>query len=171
MMQQWCLSLPGDPAWWQAFAGIVQAILAIAIFAVTYKYVRLTGALVNLQKQAERREQYERRIKIYDAVMSFLAKFATDMKAELQEITGLNRDTREADFLFGQEVPDLISKVARTALEHRTLRVTKAIELGDVEKIKRNAGLEEWLTTTAWKDAKEVFGRYLKLGEPEVPSK
>ena len=31
-MNLWYISLPGDPAWWQAFAAIAQAFLGLMLF-------------------------------------------------------------------------------------------------------------------------------------------
>jgi hypothetical protein len=52
------ISLPGDPAWWQAFAGVAQVLLALAIFWVTRKYVNLTGDMVKLQADVLDRQKY-----------------------------------------------------------------------------------------------------------------
>jgi hypothetical protein len=168
------MPLPGDPAWWQAITAVLQTILAFLIFYVTRKYVSLTADLVKLQadvvklqKQGERREYYDRRFKIYDPLMAFLSKFATDMKVfSIQEIGQLHRDTREAEWLFGPDIPELIRQVANKANQHRTLKVAVGVASGDEEHKKRIAALEEWLTDTAFREAREKFGRYLKLAEP-----
>jgi hypothetical protein len=39
---------------------------------------------------------------------------------------------------------------------------------GDVARIQRSNDLEEWLVNQAFKEAKEKFGRYLKLMVPEA---
>jgi len=173
MSTSWCVSLPGDPAWWQAFTGVVQAVLAFAVFYVTRRYVELTGHLVtmqrdivNLQKQAERRELYDRRLRIYNAVMSFLAKFAQDVKIDLQSIIQLHPDTRDADFLFGPEIPDLIKKIAQEAHRHRALRPDQAIATGDMERLHQIEEIENWLMVSAFEEAKAKFGVYLRLSEP-----
>jgi hypothetical protein len=167
-MTTWCLSLPGDPAWWQAFAGIVQAGLALAIFYVTRRYVNLTaqlvrlqGDIVNLEKQGKIRELYDRCVKVYDAVMNFLSEFARDLRADPPSIRHLNRDTREAEFLFEAEIPGLIETIRMKASQHYGLRPDNAAskDLGQIEE------LEHWLTSQAFTEAKEKFGRYLKLAE------
>ena len=167
------ISLPGDPAWWQAFAGVAQVLLALAIFWVTRKYVNLTGDMVKLQtdvlalqKQGEQRELYDRRVRIYDNLMGFLARFARDMKIEFSTIIELYRDTREAEFLFGTEVPAFIDEVAKAANELWTLRPDNAIATGDQPRVNRIHELERWLVTTAFEQAKTLFGRYLKLTDP-----
>jgi hypothetical protein len=84
----------------QAFTGVVQILLASALIWVTWRYVRLRGALVklqadivDLQKQGERRELFDRRVKVYESVMAFLAAFAQDVKVELPAIMQFYRDT------------------------------------------------------------------------------
>jgi hypothetical protein len=117
---------------------------------------------VNLQKEGERRELYDRRIKVYHSLMSFLSKFVSDMKDfSIQEIGQLHRDTREAEWIFGPEIPELIRQVANKASEHRSY-VAVGVASGD----ERLTALEEWLTVPAIQAAREKFGRYLKLAEP-----
>src|SRR5260370_42649605 len=50
-ISKWCVDLPGDPAWWQALAGLFQAVFAAAIVFVTQRYVGLTNRLVTSQEQ------------------------------------------------------------------------------------------------------------------------
>ena len=176
-MATWYARLPGDPAWWQAFAGIAQVVLAAALFWITRKYVALTADLVRLQadvvklqKQSEQRDLYERRVKVFDCTMGFLAAFARDVKIELEPIMQLYRDTREAEFLFGPDVPAFIEKVGKTAHEHRSLRPDTAYATGDQKRIDRITGVEGWLSGPAFEQAKEVFGRYLRLADPETPT-
>jgi hypothetical protein len=129
-MSLWCVFLFGDPAWWQAFAAIAQVLLALALLFVTLRYVGLTGELVKLQadivkleKKSNQRELYDRRLKVYESVMAFLGGFAQDVKVELSGIMQLYRDTRDAEFLFGDEIPKYIEHVAKTAHEYRVLNL------------------------------------------------
>ncbi len=168
---------PGDPAWWQAFGGIAQAFLALAVFWVTRKYVSLTADLVKLQadvvklqKQGEQRNLYDRRVRVYDCLMGFLAAFARDAKTDFESIMQLYRDTREAEFLFGSEIPAFIEQVAKTANEHRSLRPDSAYAAGDQHRIDRIGEVEGWLAVRAFEEAKEKFGPYLRLTEPEGPT-
>jgi hypothetical protein len=165
--------LPGDPAWWQAFTGLIQAILAFAVFYVTHKYVRLTAQLVQLQasvvalqQQSERRESYERRVEVYDALMTFLAEFIRDAGVEFSSIQRLYRDTRQAEFLFASEIPAFIEKVARAANEHLALDPEAAAASGNAERLARAHELELWLVSPAVEEAKEKFGHYLRLTAP-----
>jgi hypothetical protein len=127
----------------------------------------LRNQTTGVQKEGERRELYDRRIKLYHSLTAFLSKFASDMKVDgIQEIMQLHRDTREAEWLFGPEIPELIRQVANKANQHHTLNVAVGgVASGDVAHIQRINALEEWLTVTAFREAKEKFGRYLKLAE------
>ncbi|HEY7390307.1 MAG TPA: hypothetical protein VH640_17455 [Bryobacteraceae bacterium] len=100
--------------------------------------------------------------------MEFLSTFARDVKVELPAIMQLYRDTRDAEFVFGEEILKYIEQVAKTAHEYRVVNLDKAIMSGDVAKIQRSNELEEWLVNQVFKEAKEKFGRYLKLTEPEA---
>lgn len=182
-MAAWYSSLFADPGWWQAFVGIVQAfvgivqgVLAFAIFRVTRKYVLLTADLVKLQadvvklqKQGEQRGLYDRRVKVYDSLMGFLSEFAREMKIDFPPIMQLYRDTREAEFLFGPEIPEFIDHVAKRAGEHRVLQTENVYEAGDQQKINEIQEVEGWLAITASKEAKDKFGRYLRLAESDTP--
>jgi hypothetical protein len=166
----WCLSIPGDPVWWQAIAGVAQALLAAAILLATRRYVKLTGSLVGLQsdvivlqKQAAQRELYDRRVMIYDKTMAFLAKFAGSLTVEFGDIQQLYRDTREAEYLFEADVCKFITEVAEKASENRAM---KAVHDTDQDRINRCNELDNWLASTAWEKAKDVFGHYLRIVEP-----
>lgn len=164
----------GDPSWWQAFAGAAQALLAFAIFWATLRYVRLTKELVQLQaeivklqKQGERRELYDRRLKLYKGVMGFLGAFTPDFKIDTQAIIQLYRDTSEAEFLFDVEIANFIKEMAGKAGNYKSLRPETVYQLGDLEKIARVEELQLWLGITAFDEAKRKFGQYLRLVDYE----
>jgi len=166
-LARWCVDLPGDPAWWQALAGILQAAFAIAIFVVTRRYVKLTGDLVTLQgevialqRQTAQRELYDRRVKVYDTTRTFMAKFSRDVKIEFRDIQELLRDTREAEFLFEKDATGFIDELWHKANEHRVRSTQSPLGL---------EALEEWLMVTSYQDAKRIFGRYLKIAEDIGP--
>jgi hypothetical protein len=172
-MTNWCISLPGDPAWWQAATGLFQALLALAIWRVTRRYVDLTAELVRLQadvvrlqKQTERRELYDRRLRVYDATKSFLAEFARSMEIDIPAILQLYRDTREAEFLFEPAATDLIQEIAKRASEHRTIRMTHQDPIADQTALNRMHELESWLVETAFAETRRIMGRDLELNQP-----
>jgi hypothetical protein len=74
-------------------------------------------------------------VKVYDTLMAFLAILVRDLRVEVPTVMQLYRETREADFLFGPEIPDLIDRVAKSALEHHDVRLDGAIASGDVPRI------------------------------------
>jgi hypothetical protein len=161
---KWCVSLPGDPAWWQAFAGFIQAVFALALFVVTKRYVTLTKAVVQLERQNLRLALYDRREQICTETMGFLANFVKDMKIEFTEIQSFLRDTREAEFLFEADVVDFLRELREKALEHHAKSVTYE-KTHNQELLNRVHKLEGWLAETAWAEAKRIFGRYLRLAE------
>jgi hypothetical protein len=173
-MTNWCLSLPGDPAWWQTGAAILQVGLALAIFLVTRRYVVLTADLVKLQadvvklqKDTERRDLYKRRIKVYEKTMAFLGLFAQEMSLQLEEIIAFLRNTRQAEFLFDADVTTLLDEIYAKAHKHRSLSQVAGPRRTDEQNAQINEA-EEWLTGTAFEATKRTFGRYLRLVEPPV---
>ena len=99
-MTAWCLSLPGDPSWWQAVAGLLQVIFAAAVWWVTKRYANLTAQLVALTanlasvaEHAERRELYDQRMVVYQKLIGYMREFAGDLKASFQFAMAIYRDT------------------------------------------------------------------------------
>lgn len=158
----------GDPAWWQAVAALLQGAVAIALLCLTRKYVNLTDNLVKLQadvvtlqSNAVRRELYERRLKVYDCTMALLARFARDVRVEFADIQTFFRDTREAEFLFDRDVVAFLEQVVKNLNEHWQLRE----DTEDQARLNSRNKLELWLVSTAFDEAKGVFGRYLRVTE------
>lgn len=174
-MTNWYISLPGDPAWWQAVAGLLQAGFAVAIFVVTRRYVALTHDLVRLQadvvklqKDTERRELYDRRIEVYEKCMAFLSSFLRDMKFEFEDIVAFLRDTRRAEFIFDADVKALLDQIYAKANDHRSLSRVPELRRTREQNDRINQA-EQWLVVTAFEEAKQIFGRYLRLVEPPAP--
>ena len=175
-MTNWCISLPGDPAWWQAASGLIQALLAFAILLVTRQYVCLTAKLVSLQadvvrlqEQGERLTLYDRRLQVYDATKSFLAAFGRDLTVDIPAVLQLYRDTREAEFLFEPAATKLIKRIADMALEHHKIRVTHGDPIVDQTALTRVHELDTWLMEAAPAETRRIMGRDLELNQPESP--
>ena len=54
---------------------------------------------------------YDRRLRLYQAVVVYTSKVRTKFKPELEDIFELRRATAEADFLFGQDIKDYIDEL------------------------------------------------------------
>ena len=65
-------------------------------------------------KTNERRavlDRYERRLRVYQHVVEFLRVIVRDFKAEIPDILKLSAETAEADFLFGEDIPNYLDEI------------------------------------------------------------
>ena len=65
-------------------------------------------------KTNERRavlDRYERRLRIYQHVVEFLRVIVRDFKVEIPGILKLSAETAEADFLFGEDIPNYLDEI------------------------------------------------------------
>jgi hypothetical protein len=99
-------------------------------------------AIVNLEKQGDSRELYDRRVNVYHTVREFLAQFARDVKVDLQTILQLYRDTREAEFLSGEKSPSLQNGLPNWHSSIVHLHFNQAGAVGDMREPARDDELE-----------------------------
>ena len=162
----------------QAIAAAVQVLFAAMIWWVTRRYANLTAGLVEvsenqlrLQREALRASLYKKRLAVFRATMGFLAKFVVDVKAEIEDVHKLLRETSEAEFLFEPDAVAFIDQVRRKAQEHRM----KSMLMEDPRQADRRQqlmaevhALENWLMEDAFKLGKERFGRYLRFSDKDI---
>jgi hypothetical protein len=128
------------------------SVLAALIAAVVaWKQYRIA-------KIANRMSVFKRRIAIHDAITAFLAEFMHTNKISENAPTDLLRSTREAKFLFGQEVVEYIRRVYGRALEFQT-RLTSGT--GNLEE---KIELVNWMTAQ-FDEVDRLFRPYLEYRE------
>jgi hypothetical protein len=164
-MWQWLAQNSGGLA---AVAALLQVVVAVFIYCITARYVAVTKSLADLQaelarieKENARRELFDRRVKVYDCVMSHLVNFAAKSKFEHAEVHQFWLDTRNAEFLFEADVTDFLSDVGGAAAEFRALQAGPS-----GFAMHRQRALEQMFKTEFFDRARTVFGRYLHLGDP-----
>lgn len=64
-------------------------------------------------------ERYERRLRVYDHVIEFLGVVMRDFKVEIAEVQSFRRNSAEADFIFGPEIPQYLDELVKEALSLR----------------------------------------------------
>jgi hypothetical protein len=162
----------------QALAAVVQAAFAILIWIVTRRYVNLTRDLVSasenqlqVQRQQFRAALYERRLMVFRATMGFLADFLGNLQIEMPKLVAFRRDTLEAEYLFSEEIGTYLDQIAKKASEHYVLSKRRN-DPRDVNRItellSQIHSLEVWFAEDAFKEGKELFGRYLRLSEQDI---
>lgn len=64
-------------------------------------------------------DRYDRRLRVYEQVVVFLGAVMRDFKVEISEVQSFRRNTAEADFLFGPEIPGYLDDLMKQALSLR----------------------------------------------------
>jgi hypothetical protein len=116
-------------------------------------------------------DRYDRRIKVYDAVIKILRSILQKNKVTDDELYDFETSTSESDFLFGpeitayiEEIYDHIRLLTTLKSEHQSARENPN---GDYDSKKICAGLAaetKWLSHQ-FKPAKEMFKKYLDISK------
>lgn len=93
----------------QGFAAPVIAVFVAYIALQQWKGNRLKLLL----------DRYERRLRVYQAVVEFITVACRDFKPEISEVGTFARGTAEADFLFPPDIRSYINELLRRALDSR----------------------------------------------------
>lgn len=117
-------------------------------------------------------DRYEKRLRVYEAVKNFLAVIARDAKPKFEDISSLIRETAEADFLFGDEIPKYLTEMRNHANELR-IACDQYIDstqfrpegYNHAEVVERSHRELSWLAEQMDGGAKEKFAKYLKIGD------
>jgi len=168
IIRNWRDQWLGNFAWWQAFAGVVQAVVAFFLFRVTCYLAKVGVFQSRLQTQSLKISLFQKRLDTFLSVMGFLANGRAEPPTAIQ----LRRDTITAEFLFDPEIEAFIDKVYTHAIKVNSLE-TKINSEGDPDRretlFREFNPLMEWLSVTAFTEAKALFGRYLVVSDLEEP--
>jgi hypothetical protein len=170
-----------------AIAACVAAFAALFSAAASWTSARIARsqrelaerqyALQRRQQEVEevraKRELYERRLSVYQAVKVILDAFQPEATFEPEDLEAFSRNTAEGDFLFeGQEIPDYLKDiVAKKASQLTSLNK----RLSDYDHLpiseERTRYENEASELRYWFDdqytaAKEKFKPYLDIGTP-----
>jgi hypothetical protein len=112
-------------------------------------------------------ELFERRYKVYDSLMAFLGRTLQEGKPSTESSFTFLRETNQAQFLFGPEIPDYLESVYKkgNALRSSERQLNSERQGDDEERsrmIKENTDLIKWFNDQP-NMAGERFGKYLNL--------
>jgi hypothetical protein len=62
-------------------------------------------------------DRYERRLRIYQHVVEILRFIVRDFKPEIHDLLKFSADTAEADFLFGEDIPNYLNEIYRSRVD------------------------------------------------------
>lgn len=166
IVRNWQHEWLGSFAWWQAVAGLSQAILAFFLYRVTRDLAGLGLFQSRLQKQSLKIALFQRRLDTFLSLMSFLAKGSPEIPSAIQFL----RETNTAEFLFGPEIDAFIQRVYSDAIKIHRLETSLISEHDDRRRdalVNELTPLQLWFSSTAFAEAKELFRSYLAFGNQD----
>jgi hypothetical protein len=145
---------------------ILQALLTPVIAGIAV-YIAWQQWKVNERKLAL--DQYERRLRIYERVVTFLRLVLRDFKPEINDLQAFSIDTAESDFLFESEISQYISEIYHGAWrlwsatsEYRDFTQRPSPDYDHNKVVKEITTQQEWFTKQ-FGVAKEKFKKYLYI--------
>ena len=99
---------------------ILQGLLT-PVIAVIAVYIAWQQWRVNERKFEF--DQYERRLRVYQAVIAFLSCVHGNLKPEISDLQKFSSATAEADFLFKPEIPAYLNEIVNRGLKLRAAHV------------------------------------------------
>ena len=85
-------------------------LIAGAVALIAYRQYRLAGERFKL-------DMFEKRFAVYKAAQRFLTVIFRDAKVDLDKLFDFRRDTQDATFLFGEEIPAYLGRLDKQALD------------------------------------------------------
>ena len=150
------------PIWVQILSIAVTLILAMLTTFFIYRQVKLEATKLKL-------EAYDRRLKIYNTIKTFIAEIQTYGTTTKDKSVNLLQETREAIFLFkDKNISECIDNLYKRGvnLEYIQNRLNKNMRyLKDEERMKlatQSNELFEWFSSQH-KIVDEMFDKYLGL--------
>jgi len=113
-------------------------------------------------------ELFERRFQMYDAFRSFLGGIMAEDKTSNGECLRMLRETNQAEFLFGSDIPKYLLSAYHKGLDlvesHRKLDSVPRLPVGDERSrvAHENAEQLKWFGNQ-YNVLPELFGKYLNL--------
>ena len=96
------------------------------------------------------------RIEIHDATRRFLSKVSQEARVEREWLMDLLRETRHAEYFFGEEIKSHINNLYQKGL--------RWVLLNDTHRIEEASQLIEWFVKQI-DETKKLFGKYLNVSE------
>lgn len=151
---------------WQSVVTILSALLT-PVIAIIATYIAWQQWKSNELKL--RLDRYERRLSIYQNVITMLSLITRDADAKVEDLMTFRANTAEADFLFGPEISEYIEEIFSRGLKLKTANAQyRHADQEPPSGYDHNKVVEEmdvqlrWLTEQ-FNPAKEKFAKYLNV--------
>jgi hypothetical protein len=115
-------------------------------------------------------ERYDRRLRVYQAVVVFLTQVQRDFSPDINDLKEFSHDTAEADFLFEPDVRAYLDEISKRAMKLRQghdsykLFFNREAPPGyDYQKVVAEMHEHEIWFTDQFAVAKQKFKKYLDI--------
>ncbi|HUS44913.1 MAG TPA: hypothetical protein VM219_02645 [Phycisphaerae bacterium] len=119
----------------------------------------------SLAKERFKLDMFEKRFAVYKATQRFLSVIFRDGKVDLEKLSEFRRDTQDATFLFGQEIPAYLKRLDVQALNLVAINDRlRGLQVGEERSrlCREKTGLLHALIGEL-PNLKNVFASYLKF--------
>ena len=109
---------------------------------------------------------YDKRYEVYEKVKQFIASVCQAGKVDDDKYRQFWQDTRQAYFLFGQDIDSYIEKIYHNSFDLK--RYDEALERPRLRDIERDAIIDKRFELTEWfgdqfYESRKLFGEFLSL--------
>lgn len=145
-----------------AIASVLSAFVAGGVAIIAWQQW-----LINNRKS--RFELYDKRMPVYLALMSLLAKIGQESNINNEELFSFVQKTRESHFLFGEDIHQYLDAIYKASIDvqYRSKRLhdpTMNLPIGEERtKIAQEQGTQLKWFTAQWEVARKKFARYMRL--------
>lgn len=118
-----------------------------------------------LQKNRWKLDLFDKRYPIYEVTKKYLTKIAQEAKISHNDLFEFLRNTKDSNFLFGNDVNDFLRLIYKKGVE--LAHINRIVETSKDEG-QRSKAIDDEYSLLNWfseqfDEANKIFGRYLKL--------
>ncbi|MBI5021999.1 MAG: hypothetical protein HZB59_11240 [Ignavibacteriales bacterium] len=143
-------------------SGFLTPIIALIALWIAYRQFKI-------QEYRVRLDLYDRRLKIYEAIMKFLSGISQKGDSTWDEVLEFLRDTKEAKFLFKGEMKAHLDSIYNRAIKLQSVQEelkNKSLPIGPEREAfaKQMSEHYKWLKSQ-YKTTDELFLKYIRLDQ------
>jgi len=146
------------PNWLKIFAGLLTPLLGfVATAIIVMQYF--------LQRNRWKLDLFDKRYPIYDCTKKYLSTIARDAKITRDDLYLFLRETKDSEFLFGNDVNDYLKLLYEKGVDLKFIsdKSTQVkIEEERLKAIEQEHILLTWFSKQH-SEASEKFGKYLRI--------
>jgi hypothetical protein len=127
-----------------------------------------TWILVNqyrLEKLRWKVSLYDKRYPVFLSTMQFISAVVQKHDVSNEELNKFLRDSKDREFLFGDDVKEHLDKLYKSGLELNTIeKILEGLPVGEErhKRVERSSEIAGWFAQQ-FDVSKEIFGKYLRV--------